>query len=110
MSNLHPDIAFMPPAHMHPGPLASIHSSVTATTQDATAVPFDGIRDRSHILRAGEGTQHSRLSHWICQRRDLPPTATQPSVGSGKEIPKGGGERARGEVAGFQNSESGALS
>ena len=37
-------------------------------------------------------------------------TATQPSVGSGKEIPEGGGERARGEVAGFRNSESGALS
>ena len=37
-------------------------------------------------------------------------TATQPSAGSGKEIPEGGGERARGEVAGFRNSESGALS
>ena len=32
------------------------------------------------------------------------------SVGGGKEIPERGGERARGEVAGFQNSESGALS
>ena len=37
-------------------------------------------------------------------------TATQPSAGSGKEIPEGGGERVRGEVAGFRNSESGALS
>ena len=46
----------------------------------------------------------------VCQRRDFPPTATQPSVGSRKEIPEGGRERARGEVAGFQNSESGALS
>ena len=37
-------------------------------------------------------------------------TATQPSAGSGKEVPEGGGEKARGEVAGFQNSESRALS
>ena len=28
---------------------------------------------------------------YACQRRDLPPTATQPSVGSGKEIPEVGG-------------------
>ena len=44
------------------------------------------------------------------QRCDFPPTATQPNVGSGKEIPEGGRERVRGEVASFRNSESGALS
>ena len=54
----------------------------------------------------GEGVSFGH----ICQRRDFPPTATQPNAGSGKEIPEGRRERARGEVAGFRNSESGALS
>ena len=53
---------------------------------------------------------HCECTRRVCQRCDLPPTATQPSVGSGKEIPEGGGERARGEVAGFRNSKSRALS
>ena len=49
-------------------------------------------------------------NQYNCQRRDSPPTATQPNAGSGKEIPEGGRERARGEVASFWNSESRALS
>ena len=46
----------------------------------------------------------------VCQRCDSPPTTTQPNAESGKETPKGGRERVRGEVATFQNSESRALS
>ena len=45
VSNLHPDVAFMLPAYMHPGPLMSIHLSVTATMQ-----PMIRMRLPSHSM------------------------------------------------------------
>ena len=77
------------------------------------AAPFAIATDASKYASSALLLQTDSNGKWhpcSCQRRDLPPTATQPSAGSGKEIPEGGGERARGEVAGFWNSESGALS
>ena len=71
----------------------------------------DQLKAQLLAIPAGRSSTGRRApSEPKCQRRDLPPTATQPSMGSGKEIHEGGGERARGEVAGFRNSESRALS
>ena len=87
--------------------MAAVRDACDHVVSFATSSPSQAMvrhGDRASPLRCEAVPRHC----WpvaFCQSHDFPPTTTQPNAGSGKEIPEGGRERARGEVA-----KSGALS